>query len=368
MTFDPEKYRDRIEESKRRLDVTSRFEEPDRVPITISQGGSYHCWLFGYDIAEYYQDVELQIEVQLKGLEWSYEELGDDRTGYGLHAEVGPLGEALLWDCDIERPAGTSPWIVPRVHSPEDIERLPVPDPAAARGVRWAMERRERMKDLARARGINLNVGGGVGIHPPLSAACALAPAHLVYEWMYTHPDHIRLFFDKLLQAFFDLVDFNDRANGVTEHKSIGLADDHSAFVSDEMYRELVLPYNKAIYDRYGKEGRYLHADGPNDHHFETYANILELTRMDIGGWSDIAVAKKALAGKVVMSGGLNCRDVYGDFESARPTIERAIGIGAPGGGYIFAIGGETYAGVNPDTLIRTVEYVKEIGRYPISI
>jgi uroporphyrinogen-III decarboxylase len=184
---------------------------------------------------------------------------------------------------------------------------------------------------------------------------------------MYTEPRRIRLFFDKLLEAFFRLTDFNDRCAGVKQRRSIGLADDHSAFVSDQMYRDLVLPYNQAIYDRYGKEERYLHADGPNDHHFETYANVLKLTRMDIGGWSDIAAAKRALAGKVVMSGGLNCKDLYGDFETAHPAIERAVRIGAPGGGYIFAIGGETYAGVRPDTLIRTVSYVKEIGRYPIA-
>jgi uroporphyrinogen-III decarboxylase len=366
--FDPDKYRSRIEDSRRRIELTSRFEEPDRVPIRISQGGSYYCWLFGHDIAQYYQDLELQIEVQLKGLEWAYEQLRDDRTGCRLHAEVGPLGEALLWDCEIQRPAGTSPWVVPFVLSPADIERLPVPDPASARGVNWAMQQHQRMKELARARGVSLDVGGGVGIHPPLSAACALAPPHLVYEWMYTEPQRIRLFFDKLLEAYFRLVGFNDRYFGVTQRRSVGLADDNSAFVSDEMYRELVLPYNKAIYDRYGQDGRYLHADGPNDHHFQTYADVLKLTEMDIGGWSDIAAAKRALAGKVVMSGGLNCKDLYGDFEAARPAIERAIRIGAPGGGYILAIGGETYAGVNPDTLIRAVEYAKEAGRYPIAL
>lgn len=368
MAFDPEKYRDRIEESRRRIEITSRFEEPDRVPIRISEGGSYYCWLFGHDIGEYYQNVELQIEVQLKGLEWAYEELFDDRTGHGLRAEVGPVGEALLWDCAIERPPGTSPWIVPCVHSLEEMERLPAPDPASARGVKWALERRQRMAELARERGVTLGVGGGVGIHPPLSAACALAPPHLVYEWMYTHPERIRRFFDKLLEAFFRLTDFNDRCFGVKERRSIGLADDNSAFVSDEMYRDLVLPYNQAIYDRYGQEGRYLHADGPNDHHFETYADILKLTQMDIGGWSDIATAKRALAGKVVMSGGLNCKDLYGDLDAARPVIERAIRIGAPGGGYILAIGGETYPGVKPDTLIRAVEFAKDIGRYPIAL
>ncbi len=123
-----------------------------------------------------------------------------------------------------------------------------------------------------------------------------------------------------------------------------------------------------AIYERYGKKGRHLHADGPNDHHFEMYANDMKLTQMDIGGFSDIANAKPALHGKMVFSGGLNCRDLYYDLATAKPAIDRAIRIGAPGGGYILAIGGETYVGVNPETLVQAVAYAKEAGSYPITI
>jgi len=368
MAFNPDRYRTRIEESERRYEITSRFEEPDRVPIRISTGGSYWCGLNGVNIRDYYLDLDVQIEVQQKGLTWAFDELRDDRTGVGLHAEIGPLGEGLLWDAEIIRPDNTSPWIVPWVQTLEDIERLPVPDPAQSKGVRWALERYERMQEKVARLGLDLEVSGGVGIHPPLSCACALAPPDRVYEWMYTAPDHVHLFFRKCFEAFCALKDYMDRVRGVTEHTHLGLADDNSAFVSPAMYKEFVFPYNKALYDRYGSEERTFHADGPNDQHFEMYANEMKLTRMDIGGWSDIAAAKKHLAGKVVMSGGLNCRDLYGTFEEARPAIERAIRIGAPGGGYIFAIGGETYVGVNPDTLVRTVEYAKEIGAYPIRI
>ena len=367
MAFDPKKYRRRIRESRRRYETTARFEEPDRVPIRISASGSYWCWLNGVNIRDYYLDLDTEIEVQLKGMEWAFEELRDDRTGCGFHAEAGPIGEALLWDREVVRPDNTSPWIVPWVHTLEDIERLEVPDPAQSTGVRWALQRREEMQEKVARLGLEaIGVGGGVGIHPPLSCACALAPADRVYEWMYTAPEHVHLFFRKCFDAFCALTDYMDQVNGAAEHTVLGLADDNSAFVSPAMYKEFVFPYNKALYDRYGSERRHFHADGPNNHHFEMYANEMKLTHMDIGGWSDIAAAKKHLAGKVVMSGGLNCRDLYGAFEQAKPAIERAIRIGAPGGGYIFAIGGETYVGVNPDTLIRTVEYAKEIGRYPI--
>jgi uroporphyrinogen-III decarboxylase len=98
------------------------------------------------------------------------------------------------------------------------------------------------------------------------------------------------------------------------------------------------------------------------------YANDMNLTSMDMGGWSSIEAAKKYLGGKVRFSGGLNCKDFYYDFETAKPKIEHAIRIGAPGGGFTLAIGGETYPGVNPDTLIKGVAYAKKVGKYPIKI
>ena len=367
MSFDIERYRSRIEESRRRIEIASRFEEPDRVPIAISVAGSFYCALLGYDIGTYYTDLDQQIDVQLRGQEWAFEALQDDRTGAAIHLDIGPVAEGILFDCEIVRPKGTSPWIAHRIHDIPDIERLEVPDPATHPGVQEVYRRGEQLRAEVERRGIRLPAGGGFGgIHPPLSAACALADPALIYEWMYTEPAWIKVLFDKLFEAYCRCVDHNAERSGHAV-ESIGLCDDNSAFVSNEMYRKSVYPYNKAIYDRYGAKGRYLHADGPNDHHFAMYADDMKITRMDIGGFSDIAAAKAAMHGKTVISGGLNCRDLYGDFESARPAVDRAIRIGAPGGGYILAVGGETYAGVNPDTLIRVVEYAKQIGRYPIA-
>jgi hypothetical protein len=68
------------------------------------------------------------------------------------------------------------------------------------------------------------------------------------------------------------------------------------------------------------------------------------------------------MAGKTVMMGGMNCKDLYGDFETARPVIDRAIAVGAPGGGYIFGVGGEAYAGIDPDTLVQAVAYAQRIS------
>jgi uroporphyrinogen-III decarboxylase len=361
--FDPAKYHDRIEESRERVEISASWREPDRVPIRISTAGSFYSKLFGYNIRDYYTDPEVCLEVQLKGLEWAFEELQDDRTGYGLHLDLGPIGEGIYFDLPTEYPDDTSPWAVRMLRTPADIEAFEIPDPAESKGLKEAYCRVEEFKNLVRKQGIDLPAGGGVGIHPPLSCACALAEPELIYTLMAEEPALIHRFFAKLLEAFCRLTDWRDGISG-RKTESIGLADDHSAFVSNAMYRTMVFPYNMAIYERYGKRGRHLHADGPNDHHFEMYANDMKLTSMDIGGFSDIANAKPALHGKTRFSGGLNCRDLYYDLETAKPVIDRAIRIGAPGGGFTLAVGGETYVGVNPDTLVRAVAYAKEAGRY----
>lgn len=365
--FDPQKYQSQIEDARRRLDIARQFREPDRVPITISVAGPFYCKMFGVKLRDYYEDLDVQIEVQVRGQKWAFEELRDDRTGYGINLDIGVVAEAIYFDLPIEQPEDSPPWIVRTMSLPEAVEKLKLVDPSEHRGVLEYYRRYEKLKERVEKLKIKMPVSGGLTIHPPLSAACGIIEPQEVFTYLVDEPQLVHRLFEKLLLAFFMLRDFADKYFGV-KTTSIGLADDHSAFISDEMYRMHVMPYNMLIYARYGINGRYLHADGPNDHHFDTYANIMKLTAMDIGGFSDVANAKRAFAGKVFFSGGLNCKDLYYDIEHAKPAIRRAIRIGAPGGGFALAVGGETYIGVNPDTLVKAVEYAKEIGRYPIDV
>ncbi len=367
--FEPERYSERMEEAKQRWEIARRFEEPDRVPILISTAGSFYCKLFGHNIRDFYTSMEVNIEVQARGLQWAFEELRDDRIDYSLHWDLGPVGEAIVFGCPLEYPDDTSPRIVPILETPEDIERLQVPDIERHPAILTLLQLGEAYKDKASRIAPGLPVSAGeTGIHPPLSCACALMESSRFYELLYTDPEHADMLLDKCFQTFCRLRDFYNRINGTEKQTRLALADDNSAFVSNEMYRERILKYNKSLYDRYGSEVRYLHADGPNDHQFEMYANDLKLTEMDMGGWSSKEAAKRHLGGKTFFTGGLNCKDLYYDFETARKAVDEALRICAPGGGFGLAVGGETYPGVRPDTLICAVEYAKQAGMYPIRI
>jgi uroporphyrinogen-III decarboxylase len=189
-----------------------------------------------------------------------------------------------------------------------------------------------------------------------------------VYLLMAIKPEIARELLEKMFETFCRLVDYYDNRYG-RKAESLGLANDNSCFISNKMYCEQVLPFDQALYEKYGRKYRYLHTDGPSDHNFKTFADDLKLTFMDIGGWSSIDAAVQAMKGKVVIHGGLNCKDVYGPLtEETKKKINHALKVAGPGGGYEFAIGGETYVGVPPQTLIDLVAYVRNAGTYPVRI
>ncbi|MFQ6098796.1 MAG: uroporphyrinogen decarboxylase family protein, partial [Armatimonadota bacterium] len=295
--FDISRYEERIGASRRRMEAARRFEEGDMVPTAVSAGGSYFSWLFGVNIRHYYTDIDTQIEVQARAVKWRFENLDDDRTDYSLHLDNGPIGEAIVFGAEVVYPDNTSPRIVPFLETPADIERLEVRDPRDNPRVQEALERARKFKERAQQLRVPLPVGvSGVGIHPPLSCACAIMEPRIVYEMMANDPEPIQLLFRKCFDAFCMVKDYMDELfSGGKRSGHLGLADDNSAFVSDPMYREQVLPWNLRLYERYGFKSRSLHADGPNAHHFHTYVQDVKLTQMDIGGSSKIEPADEIL-------------------------------------------------------------------------
>lgn len=368
--IDFSKYEKRFAASRARMRAAYAFEEGDCVPTSVSASGSYFCWLFGVDIADYYADIDTQIEVQHKAIQWRLDHLDDDVTYFSLGLDRGPIGEALVFNADIARPRGTSPYVVRFVKDAADVEKLTWPDPRENPQVQETVKLGERFKERVKELGIQVPAGGAyIGIHPPLSCACAIADPTWVYEMLHSDPRTVELLFEKCYHAFCDIKDYMDERSG-SRPQSLGLADDNCSFVSAPMYNDYVLPWNQRLYARYGQQGRTLHADGPHHQHFRTYVDVVRLNSVDIGGWSKLQPAVDILKpGRCAFSGNLNCRDFYGPLdETLRQKIRQTIRIAAPGGGYVFAIGGETYPMVNPDTLADGFRYAHEVGKYPIDI
>ena len=375
MLLDVSRYEADRKERGERLRTAASFQEPDRVPICFGIGGSYFCYLFDVPIHEYYANPELQPEVLLKGVEWEYEVLRADscrRTSIGY--DVGPLGEAIVFGADISRPEDTSPRIEHMLHTAEDIEKLTIPDPATNPRLKDHIRNCQRFNDAARKMGVKLGLSDqpAIGIHPPLSCACALMSPTKVYEMMYTEPELLHRLLAKCWEAHCVYSDYFDTLYGRPRKRGgVGVCDDNISQISGEMFRTFEMPYYLELRERHQATGFHVHTDGPNDQHFKALADEVKITGMDIGGYSSLEAAVRDMKGKVHIHGGLRCWDFYAPGkmtpETRRKVID-AIRLAAPGGGFELAIGGECYVGVSPEGVCDLVRFVTQWGAYPIDI
>ncbi|MEM1522528.1 MAG: uroporphyrinogen decarboxylase family protein, partial [Thermofilaceae archaeon] len=148
---------------------------------------------------------------------------------------------------------------------------------------------------------------------------------------------------------------------------SLYLADDHSGYLNRRMYEEFALPYNLRLFERFGTRYRYLHMDSPMHHIADIVRDVYRVNHADLGVESDIRLIAREFKGRVSFNGNANWRALLsGSRTLIEVEVERCIYYAAPGGGYIFDNGGETYAGVPPELLKYEVEYAKRVGKYPI--
>ncbi|MEM3137598.1 MAG: uroporphyrinogen decarboxylase family protein [Thermofilaceae archaeon] len=366
------RYEKVLEENRRRLETVRGFEEPDRVPVIINIQGPYYARLFNIPLSIYYRDLKVMLDVQVKGLEWKLNWLKDDLVYMGVSLDWGPITEGVFFNCEIIMPdqktPWRSPWIIPSIKSLEDIDRLEVPDPRQHKEVKKFYSQLEELRRLAREYYEGLPVGGMFQIHPPVSAAGSLLGPQRLYTWMIKYPDEMHKLFKKLEEAYVLLQEHYYEVTS-SEPGYLGLNDDHAGYLSRKLYEKFALPYNTRLYERFGTKDRYLHMDSRMDHITDIVRDVYKVKYVDVGVENDISIIAREFKGKVIIDGNADWRVLLcGEFELIEREVEKCIYYAAPGGGYVFDNGGETYAEVPPEALKYEVEYAKNVGRYPINL
>jgi len=358
------------EENRKRIERAYEFREPERVPVLIGLGGPYYARTFGRTFAEYYNDLGVMLDVQVKGIKWRLVWLEDDLYDIMVWLDSGSTSEGIVFDCKVEMPDESnpwrSPWTIPKIRSLEDIDALEVPDPRRHRGIREYYGRLERFRELVRRNYEGLPIGGMLQIHPPVSAAGSLMGAGRLYSWLYRYPNEMLKLFDKLEETFKALQEYYYEVVGAGPGV-LSLADDHSGYLNRRMYERFTMPYNSRLYELYGAGYRGLHMDSRMDHVTDILVNLYKIQEADVGVENDIRAIAKAFKGRVLFNGNANWRALLtGSLDLVELEVEKCMIHAAPGGGYVFDNGGETYVGVPPDMLKYEVEYAKRVGRYPI--
>ena len=369
--FNLEYYSKLAEENRRRLEKTYNFEEGDRVPVLIGVGGPYYAKLFGYTLLDYYTNLSVMLEVQIKGIKWRLTWLKDDLSHIGVGLDLGSIAEGIVFNCKIMMPDENnpwkSPWIVPCITTLEDIDTLEVPDPSSNKRIKEYYNKLEKYRKLVKEHYGNIPVGGGLQIHPPISAAGSLLGTQRLFKWIYKYPNEVHKLLRKLYETFIVLQEYYYEVTG-SERGSLGQCDDHSGYLNRKLYEEFTLPYNLKLYELYGKKYRSLHMDSRMEHIMDIIVDVYKVNSVDVGVDNDIRVIASGFKkNRVVFQGNADWRVLLKEsLEYVELEVEKCIYYAAPGGGYIFDNGGETYIGVSPEALKYEVEYAKRVGQYPI--
>jgi len=143
-------------------------------------------------------------------------------------------------------------------------------------------------------------------------------------------------------------------------------------FISREMYREFVRPYERQVVAAIREQGvpSYLHTCGAIgdrlDLMAETGADGLDTLDPPPLGTVDLARAKAEFGGRFFFKGNLDAVNemLRADDAAFEKAVRQRLEIGRPGSGYILSSACSVAPHVKPERLIRMAELAERYGRY----
>ncbi len=150
-------------------------------------------------------------------------------------------------------------------------------------------------------------------------------------------------------------------ASKIGQPEWVILAEDFPGYVRRESFERFVLPYHRRIFDTFPNALKLLHNDSNTSHILESLPGC----GMDVfhfGYEVGVAAAKAAMGGRVALMGNLAPMTVLAraPIAEVRAICREILNAGAPGGGFIFATGGEVNPGTDPERVNLMVDCAKK--------
>jgi len=370
-------FKDRIEESKRRLEAAMNFEEADRVPIQVwveGMSGWYLRGKYGLNMAEYFRSPELQAIYQLKERIDAFKELGDDRLGVSttVGVEGGVVAHPSVIGCRIVFPEDDWPWIDVRYHpldTPEKIDDFQVPEIAEAGIMPQIIERYERMvKMVGDLTEVTIYPGDGVPECPLQMAVYARGYSNLVRD-MYTNPDLAHKLIRKMCEVGEAIHNFyRDFLGGEPlQLEVVDLYDNFLGHFSPKLIRKFILPYYREWAEKYGWKYWTISSQCVLDPYIEIMSELPTKRISYLTSFSNLKLFKETFTPrgawiKVAYEASLMLTQTPAEVEKE---CRRIMEIMAPGGGFIM--GTACLDWKTPEENIRTlIDASKKYGKYKV--
>jgi uroporphyrinogen-III decarboxylase len=365
---------------KERVLAARRFEEPDRVPVLPAIAYRYLLPRIGVPFSSYYADPETMLRAQILGQRWLMENIRTDAysiTGAwtGAWTDFENTFEAGSLGCTVEFPDDGIPWVAGSwVRTEEDLRRLEAMD--FVHGELNERQVRYRRAMMAVAERYPVRFRGGPVFYPgsnpslthtsdgPFGVAGDLMGQTELFMAVHEKPEFVaellRIVTDKLIAY----LDFCWTEEGLAD-RDLAWTDDLAVGLSEESYRQLVLPEEKRL--RFHFDGRAsLHMCGRTDHLLEVFRDDLAIDEFQGFGYQvDLERVAAVMGGRVVLLGNVNPMLVReGPPERVREATRACIEKLAPFKGYIVQDGANIPPGTPPEHINAMMEASELYGRY----
>lgn len=345
-----------IEARRARIEAVRRFEAPDRVPVIPALAHRFLVPMTGVRFRDYYGNPEVMLRTQILAQKWLLENVRTDAyaiTGPWVGAwtdfqnafEAGSLGVEVVF------PGDDIPWVGKGwVRDERDLARLEALDFIHS-GIN-ARQTAYRKAMIAVAEKYPVRFQGGPVFYPgagaslthttdgPFGVAGDLMGATELFIAVKERPDFARELLRIVTDKLVAWLDFCAEEEGLPEPRDLAWSDDLAVSLSAETYRDLVLPFDRRLRDRF--EGRAsFHMCGRSGHLLEIFRDDLRIHEYQGFGWEvDLERIRDVMGGRVVLLGNVNpmlIRD--GTPDEVLQATRRVIEVLGPSRGLIIQDG-----------------------------
>lgn len=369
--YSEEKMRDNL----KRIQARGDFKYFDRVPVSFCVVPRYFAPVFDMTYGDLFKDAETQYYWHLQFLKYRMENIPED-IWCSSTAIVYPYFDNVIdpsaFGAEIGWSDHETPRAIPVIESVDEMDNYSMPELDSGlwgKQIEWWY----KMKELAKNTKITFNGKEGNVDLNPLSTG-GLSP-HMIavdligedfYWWMIEYPEACHRFLDRITKTII-MAEENFRKIDDRPRGGYGLAEDSAQIMSPKLFREFIVPYTTALYDKFGagcKSGRGMHMCGNSTHLHEIIADEMKVSSFDVFGYLVTPeTAAKNLGGKMYLWGNINpmlMKD--GTKDQVKSAAHEALRWMAPCGGFMLGDGANVCPGTPLENLAALTEASIEYG------
>ena len=369
INYSPEK----MENSKKRMEARPYFKYHDRVPVNFCIVARYFTKAFGIDYNDIFKDAETQYYWLLQFAKYQIENIPCDfctEPVIYMHPYFDNVITSSAFGVEVAWPKNETLHAIPTMKDVSEIESFKIPEPDAqlcGRTIDWWL----KMKELARETDITFNGQKGrvemapitlLGIGPHMIAVDLVGTDF--YWWMLEYSEECQKLLDKITKGMI-LIEENARKIDPRERSAFWLAEDSSQIMSDDLFKEFTIPYDKILYDRFNTgmlDGRGMHMCGNSIHLHKTLVEDLRISSFNLfGHLVPPKTAAENMGGKVLLWGNIDpVLMMSGSKAEVKKACMAALEEMAPYGGLMLGDGANVCPGTPLENLAALTEASEE--------